>query len=98
VCGQAIMAANDTVASLAMLAADRPMKGIADQNPQFLRPAIDHDLRVTTTVLRSGSSIAYAETRVTFEGTEDLVAHATSEFIFSPSDPPISAPMRGAFD
>ncbi len=82
VCGQAIMAAIDTVASLAMLAADRPMKGTASQNTQFLCPAIDHDLRVTTTVLRFGSIIAYAETRVTFEGSGDLVAHATSEFIF----------------
>ena len=82
VCGQAIMAAIDTVASLAMLTADRPMKGTASQNTQFLRPAIDHDLRVTTTVLRFGSTIAYAETRVTFEDTDDLVAHATSEFVF----------------
>ena len=82
VCGQAIMAAIDTVASLAMLTADRPMKGTASQNTQFLRPAIDHDLRVTTTVLRFGSTIAYAEARVTFEGTDDLVAHATLEFIF----------------
>ena len=82
VCGQAVMAAIDTVASLAMLTADRPMKGTASQNTQFLRPAIDHDLRITTTVLRFGSTIAYAETRVTFEGTDDLVAHATSEFIF----------------
>ena len=82
VCGQAIMAAIDTVASLAMLTADRPMKGTASQNTQFLRPATNDDLRVTTTVLRFGSTIAYAETRVTFEGTDDLVAHATSEFIF----------------
>lgn len=82
VCGQAVMAAIDTVASLAMLTADRPMKGTASQNTQFLRRAIDHDLRITTTVLRFGSTIAYAETRVTFEGTGDLVAHATSEFIF----------------
>ena len=82
VCGQAIMAAIDTVASPAMLTADRPMKGTASQNTQFLRPAVDHDLRATTTVLRFGSTIACAETRVTFEGTDDLVAHATSEFIF----------------
>ena len=82
VCGQAIMAAIDTVASLAMLTADRPMKGTASQNTQFLRPATNDDLRVTTTVLRFGSTIAYAETRVTFEGTDDLVAHSTSEFVF----------------
>lgn len=82
VCGQAIMAAIDTVASLAMLTADRPMRGTASQNTQFLRPATDKNLRVTTTVLRFGSTIAYAETRVTFDGTDDLVAHSTSEFIF----------------
>lgn len=82
VSGQAIMAAIDTVASLAMLTTDRPMKGTASQNTRFLRPATNDDLRVTTTVLRFGSTIAYAETRVTFEGTDNLVAHATSEFIF----------------
>lgn len=81
-CGQAVMAAIDTVASLAMMTTDRTTKGTASQNTQFLGPAIDHDLRVTTTVLRFGSTIAYAETRVTFEHTDDLVAHATSEFIF----------------
>ncbi len=81
-CGQAIMAAIDTVAVLAMMTAERPAKGTVSQNTQFLRPAINSDLRVTTTVLRFGTTIAYGETRVTFENNDELVAHSTSEFVF----------------
>ena len=76
------MAAIDTVAVLAMVTTDRPSQGTASQNSHFLRPAMGHDLRITTTVLRFGSTIGYAETRVTFEDSDELVAHATSEFIF----------------
>jgi uncharacterized protein (TIGR00369 family) len=82
ICGQAIMAAIDTVVSLAMLTADRPSKGTASQNTQFLRPAMGEDLRLETNVLRFGKVIAYAETRVVFATTGKLVAHATNEFVF----------------
>ncbi len=82
VCGQALMAAIDTVATLAMVTTDRASRGTASQNTHFLRPAMGHDLRITTTVLRFGSTIGYAETRVTLEDSDELVAHATSEFIF----------------
>ena len=49
VCGQAIMAAIDTVAVLAMVTTDRPSQGTASQNTHLLRPATgtttDHDNR-----------------------------------------------------
>ena len=43
ICGQAIMAAVDTVVSLAMLTTNRGSKGTASQNTQFLRPAAGED-------------------------------------------------------
>jgi acyl-coenzyme A thioesterase PaaI-like protein len=82
ICGQAIMAAIDTVVSLAMLTTDRFSKGTASQNTQFLKPALGDDLRIEVTVLRFGKVIAYAETKVFFATSGDLVAHATNEFVF----------------
>jgi uncharacterized protein (TIGR00369 family) len=82
ICGQAIMAAVDTVASLAIFTSDRQTKGTASQTTQFLRPAVGEDLRITTEVLKFGATIAYAETRVTSDPSGELVAHATSEFVF----------------
>lgn len=82
ICGQAIMAAIDTVVSLAMLTTDKFSKGTASQNTQFLRPAIGEDLLVEVNVLKFGKVIAYAETKVTFVGSGKLVAHATNEFVF----------------
>ncbi|MFK7864551.1 MAG: PaaI family thioesterase [Pseudohongiellaceae bacterium] len=81
-CGQAIMAAIDTVVSLAMLSTDRFAKGTASQNTQFLKPAFGDDLRIEVNVLRFGKVIAYAETKVYFVESGDLVAHATNEFVF----------------
>ncbi len=82
ICGQAIMAVVDTVASLAIFTSDRQTKGTASQTTQFLRPAVGEDLRTTTEVLKFDATIAYAETRVTAEASGELVAHATSEFVF----------------
>ncbi len=82
ICGQAIMAAIDTVVSLAMFTADRATKGTASQNTQFLRPASGDDLRIEANVLKFGSVIAYAEARVTFVSSGKLVAHSTLEFVF----------------
>ncbi len=81
-CGQAIMAAIDTVVSLAMLTTDRFSKGTASQNTQFLKPALGDDLRIDVNVLRFGKVIAYAETKVFSVTSGDLVAHATNEFVF----------------
>jgi uncharacterized protein (TIGR00369 family) len=82
ICGQAIMAAVDTIAALAMATTEREPKGTASQNTQFIRPAFAEDLRITVTVLNFGKTIAYAEAKVTFVGSGKLVAHATLEFVF----------------
>ena len=82
VCGQAIMAAVDTVVSLAMAATERTPRGTASQNTQFLRPAMGEDLRIEVNVLKYGRTIAYAETHVYFAKSGKLVAHSTSEFVF----------------
>lgn len=82
ICGQAIMAAIDSVASLAMMTTDRPARGTTSLNTHFLRPAEGDDLRIETRVVRFGSSIAVAETRVSFASTGDLVALSTCEFSF----------------
>ena len=82
ICGQTIMAAIDTVVSLAMLTTDRASKGTASQNTQFLRPALGEDLRFEADVLKFGRVVAYAETKVFFVSSGKLVAHATNEFVF----------------
>jgi len=82
VCGQAMMAAIDTTAVLAVATGDQKIKGTAYQHTQFLRPASGDDLTVTAEVLRFGKSTAYVETRITFAGSGALVAHAVLEFAF----------------
>lgn len=82
VCGQVIMSAVDTVVSLAMATTDRTPKGTTYQHTHFLRPAMTHDMRVEATVLRFGKASAFAEARVIFATTGELVAHATLEFAF----------------
>ncbi len=82
VCGQVIMAAIDTIASLAMATTDRVPKGTVYQHTHFLRPAVNDDFRVKATVLRFGKASAFAEARVLFASSGDLVAHATLEFAF----------------
>ncbi|MEZ5893446.1 MAG: PaaI family thioesterase [Parvularculaceae bacterium] len=80
-CGQAIMAAIDTVTVLAMATTPRMTKGTIYQHTHFLRPAKDEDVLIETEVLRFGKTSAYAETRVT-DGKGALVARASSEFAF----------------
>jgi acyl-coenzyme A thioesterase PaaI-like protein len=82
VCGQVIMAAIDTVASLAMATSDRIPKGTVYQHTHFLRPAVNDDYHVQANVLRFGKSSALAEARVTFATSGELVAHASLEFAF----------------
>ena len=82
VCGQVIMSGVDTIASLAMSTTDRPARGTVYQHTHFLRPAMSEDMKVQANVLRFGKSSAFAETRVTFLASGDLVAHATLEFAF----------------
>lgn len=82
VCGQVIMSAVDTVASLAMATTDRTPKGTVYQHTHFLRPAMSQDMRVEACVLRFGRASAFAETKVSFVTSGELVAHASLEFAF----------------
>jgi acyl-coenzyme A thioesterase PaaI-like protein len=82
VCGQAIMAAIDTVASLAMTTMERAPKGTVYQHTHFLRPAVNDDFYVKAEVLRFGKVSSFAECRVSFAATGVLTAHASIEFAF----------------
>ena len=81
ICGQALMSAIDTVASLAVGTGDRARKGTASQRTQFLRPATGEDLIIAARILQSGSTITYLEAHVTLATSGKLVAHATLEFV-----------------
>ena len=82
VCGQVIMSAVDTVASLANMTSERMPKGTVYQHTHFLRPAASADMLIEANVLRFGKSSAYIEAKVTFVTTGELVAHASLEFAF----------------
>ena len=82
VCGQAIMAAIDSVASLSVGTTGRITKGTVYQHTHFLRPAVNDDFYVRAEVLRFGKASAFTETRVSFASTGKLVAHASLEFAF----------------
>ena len=82
VCGQALMSAIDTITALAMATTDRTTKGTVYQHTHFLHPAIDDDFIVEAQVLRFGKATAYAEARVRFAASGDLVTHAVLEFAF----------------
>ena len=82
VCGQAIMAAIDTVASIAAATGPRIGKGTAYQHTHFLRPAVNDDFIVAATVKRFSKASAYVDCSVIFAGSGDLVAHAVLEFAF----------------
>lgn len=82
VCGQVLMSAIDTVVSMAMATTNRMPKGTVYQHTHFLRPAINDDFRVEATILRFGKATAFAEARVLFVTSGELVAHATAEFAF----------------
>jgi acyl-coenzyme A thioesterase PaaI-like protein len=82
VCGQAIMAAIDSVASLSVGTMGRIIKGTVYQHTHFLRPALNDDYHVRAEVLRFGKASAFTETRVSFASTGKLVAHASLEFAF----------------
>lgn len=82
ICGQALMAAIDTVASMAAATSPRLGKGTVYQHTHFLRPAVNDDFLVEATVKRFGKSSAYVDCSVTFVGSGDLVAHAVLEFAF----------------
>lgn len=82
VCGQALMAAIDTVASMAAATGPRVGKGTVYQHTHFLRPAANDDFLIAATVKRFGKTSAYVDCSVTFSGSGELVAHAVLEFAF----------------
>ena len=76
------MSAIDTVVSMAMFTSDRPTKGTIYQHTHFLRPAMNDDFLIQATVLRFGKATAFAEAKVSFVSSGELVAHASAEFAF----------------
>jgi acyl-coenzyme A thioesterase PaaI-like protein len=82
ICGQAMMSAIDTVASMAACTGDRTTKGTVYQHTHFVRPAKGDDLRVEANVQRFGKASALIDARVTFVGSGELVAQAMLEFAF----------------
>jgi acyl-coenzyme A thioesterase PaaI-like protein len=80
--GQALMAAIDTVASMAAGTSPRVGKGTVYQHTHFLRPAVNDDFLVQATVRRFGKASAYVDCSVTFVGSGELVAHSVLEFAF----------------
>ena len=82
ICGQALMAAIDTVASMAAATGPRVGKGTVYQHTHFLRPAANDDFLIEAEVKRFGKASAYVDCSVTFVGSGELVAHAVLEFAF----------------
>ena len=82
ICGQALMAAIDTVASMAVATGLRLGKGTIYQHTHFLRPAANDDFLIEAEVKRFGKASAYVDCSVTFVGSGELVAHAVLEFAF----------------
>lgn len=80
VCGQAMMSAIDTAASMAAGTTDRVPRGTVYQHTHFLRPAIGGDFLVTAQVKRFGKSSIYLDCSIVTEETGALVAHAVLEF------------------
>lgn len=80
ICGQAIMAAVDTVMSMAMGTTETPVRGTSYQHTHFLRPAAGQDLLIEARVVRFGRTSNYGECWVTYAGSGKEVAHATLEF------------------
>ena len=82
ICGQAVMAAIDTVSSMAVATTPRKGKGTVYQHTHFLRPAANDDFLIAATVKRFGKVSAYVDCSVTFVTSGELVAHAVLEFAF----------------
>lgn len=81
-CGRAVMAAIDTVASMAMATAPRRGKGTVYQHTHFLRPTANDDFLIAATVKRFGKVSADVDCSMTFVTSGELVADAVLEFAF----------------
>ena len=80
--GQAVMAAIDTVASIAVATTPRRGKGTVYQHTHFLRLAANDDFLIAATVKRFGKVSADVDCSMTFVTSGELVAHAVLEFAF----------------
>ena len=81
-CGQAIMSAVDTAMAIAMMTVDPiPTSGTAQQSTRFLRAAGGRAIVIEARVLKAGKRTWYGEVHVRDEETQQLVAHATSDFV-----------------
>ena len=82
ICGQALMAAIDTVASMAVATGSRVSKGTVYQHTHFLRPATGEDLMIAAEVRRFGKASDYIDCIVTLADSGTLCTHAVLEFAF----------------
>ena len=85
VCGQVLMAAIDTVMSMAMMTSENSQRGTLSQNNNFVRPAIGAYFTIECIVQRFGSSLAIGETKVYAEETDTLICHSTSTYAMKKS-------------
>ena len=81
-CGQALMAAIDTAASLAASTGPSRNKGTVYQHTHFLRPAAGEDVLIEAQVRRFGRSSAYVDCSVTLTDSGALCTHAVLEFAY----------------
>ncbi|MBY0510426.1 MAG: PaaI family thioesterase [Rhodospirillaceae bacterium] len=84
--GQVLMAAIDTVFSMAIATGDAVSRGTISQNNNFVSAANTESLLLEAKVQRFGKAIAIGETIVTDEASGRLVCHATSTFAMNPPE------------
>jgi uncharacterized protein (TIGR00369 family) len=81
-CGQALMAAADTAAVIAISAARGgygPMTTV-QQSTSFQRPVSGTDVLVTCRVTKLGRTLAFLSTDLTADGSEEPAAQATTVY------------------
>jgi len=83
--GQVLMAAVDTVFSMAIATGESVSKGTISQNNNFVSAANTASLLVEACVQKWGR-VTLGETRITDEESGRLVCHATSTFAMNPPD------------
>ena len=81
-CGQALMSAIDTVASIAAGTSSRRSKGTVYQHTHFLRPAMGEDVLIEAQVQRFGKASAFIECDVKLAQSGALCTHAVLEFAY----------------
>jgi uncharacterized protein (TIGR00369 family) len=80
--GQAMMAAADTATVIAISGARGgfvPMTTV-QQSTTFQRPVQDADVIITVTVTKLGRTLAFADVVITADGSDAVVAHASTVY------------------